>query len=137
MPITLPHPEALNALAIRRLVLISPYVEATNQKELRYMTEAGFERDPQLGLGLPCKRRIAVTPEEWLDITCDNSRPEAEGTSAHAQSRPRSGGEPPQFNQALWACLWAARRRSRGWGACARRGEDMPPTSRHPAAEAR
>lgn len=72
--------EALRELAVRRLVLISPYVEATNQAEMRYMSEAGFEVVHDLGLGLPgSDDYIAVTPEEWLDITCDNSRPEAEG----------------------------------------------------------
>ena len=94
--------EALNELAIRRLVLISPYVEATNQKELRYMTEAGFDVIHELGLGLPSSDDyIAVTPEEWLDITCDNSRSGGRGLlpelHQHAHDRDhRSGGEPPR-----------------------------------------
>ena len=72
--------EALKALDIRKLVLISPYVEATNQSELRYMTEAGFEVVHELGLGLPgSDSYIAVTPEQWLEIAAENSRPEAEG----------------------------------------------------------
>ena len=109
--------EALNALAIRRLVLISPYVEATNQKELRYMTEAGFEVIHELGLGLPSSDDyIAVTPEEWLDITCDNSRPEAEGYFLSCTNtrmietieavESRLARPVVSSNQAaLWACL--------------------------------
>lgn len=109
--------EALRELAIRKLVLISPYVEATNQAEMRYMSEAGFEVVHELGLGLPgSDDYIAVTPEQWLDITCDNARPEAEGyflsctntrmieTIEAVESR-LSRPVVSSNQAALWACL--------------------------------
>ena len=109
--------EALRELAIRKLVLISPDVEATNQAEMRYMSEAGFEVVHELGLGLPgSDDYIAVTPEEWLDITCDNSRPEAEGYFLSCTNtrmietieavESRLARPVVSSNQAaLWACL--------------------------------
>ena len=109
--------EALRELAVRRLVLISPYVEATNQAEMRYMSEAGFEVVHELGLGLPgSDDYIAVTPEEWLDITSDNARPEAEGYFLSCTNtrmietieavESRLARPVVSSNQAaLWACL--------------------------------
>ncbi|MCY4486818.1 MAG: hypothetical protein OXF11_06830 [Deltaproteobacteria bacterium] len=109
--------EALNELAIRKLVLISPYVEKTNQAEVRYMDEAGFEVVHELGLGLPgSDDYIAVTPEQWLDITCDNSRDEAEGYFLSCTNtrmietieavESRLARPVVSSNQAaLWACL--------------------------------
>ncbi len=109
--------EALRELAIGKLVLISPYVEATNQSEMRYMSEAGFEVVHELGLGLPgSDDYIAVTPEEWLDITCENSRPEAEGYFLSCTNtrmietieavESRLARPVVSSNQAaLWACL--------------------------------
>ena len=109
--------EALHELAIRKLVLISPYVEETNQAEMRYMAEAGFEVIHELGLGLAgSDDYIAVTPEQWLDITSDNSRPEAEGYFLSCTNtrmietieavESRLARPVVSSNQAaLWACL--------------------------------
>ncbi len=109
--------EALHELAIRKLVLISPYVEETNQAEMRYMAEAGFEVIHELGLGLAgSDDYIAVTPEQWLDITSDNSRPEAEGYFLSCTNtrmietieavESRVARPVVSSNQAtLWACL--------------------------------
>lgn len=109
--------EALNALAVRRLVLISPYGEATNRSELRYMAEAGFDVVHELGLGLPgSDAYIEVTPEQWLEITCDNARPEAEGYFLSCTNtrmietiealESRLARPVVSSNQAtLWACL--------------------------------
>lgn len=109
--------EALHELAIRKFVLISPYVEATNQAELRYMEEAGFDVVHELGLGLPgSDAYIAVTPDEWLDITCDNARPEADGYFLSCTNtrmietieavESRLARPVVSSNQAaLWACL--------------------------------
>ncbi len=109
--------EALNELAIGKLVLISPYVEETNQAEMRYMTEAGFEVIHELGLGLAgSDDYIAVTPDEWLDITCDNARSEAEGYFLSCTNtrmietieavESRLARPVVSSNQAaLWACL--------------------------------
>ena len=109
--------EALTALAVRKLVLISPYVEATNRLELRYMREAGFEVVHELGLGLPgSDAYVEVTPDRWLEIACDNRRPEADGyflsctntrmievieAAEHSLARPVVSSN----QAALWACL--------------------------------
>lgn len=71
---------ALVALKVRRLVMVSPYVEKTNLLELRYMQEAAFDVIHEFGLGLPGGDSYArVTPEEWHDLALEHSRPEAEG----------------------------------------------------------
>ena len=108
---------ALQTLAARKVVLISPYVEATNRLELNYMKEAGFEVLHELGLGLPGgDAYIAVTPDQWLQIVVDNIRPEAEGyflsctntrTIEIVDTAEKRLGRPiVTSNQAtLWACL--------------------------------
>jgi len=108
---------ALHTLAARKVVLISPYVEATNRLELNYMKEAGFEVLHELGLGLPGgDAYIAVTPDQWLQIVVDNIRPEAEGyflsctntrTIEIVDTAEKRLGRPiVTSNQAtLWACL--------------------------------
>lgn len=109
--------EALTALAVRKLVLISPYVEATNRLELRYMREAGFEVVHELGLGLPgSDAYVEVTPDRWLEIACDNRRPEADGyflsctntrmIEVIEAAEQRLARPVVSSNQAaLWACL--------------------------------
>ena len=72
--------EALRHLGVKKLVLVSPYVEKTNQLELQYMREAGFEVIHDLGLGLTGgDQYITVTPERWKEVVLENARPEAEG----------------------------------------------------------
>lgn len=109
--------QALAALAVRKLVLVSPYVEATNRLELRYMQEAGFEVVHELGLGLPgSDAYIEVTPDRWLEIAWANRRPEADGyflscTNTRMieviEAAERRLARPVvSSNQAvLWACL--------------------------------
>ncbi len=72
--------EALRHLGVKKLVLISPYVEKTNQLEHHYMREAGLEVLHNLGLGLSGgDQYITVTPERWKEIVLENTRPEADG----------------------------------------------------------
>ncbi|MBI2986794.1 MAG: aspartate/glutamate racemase family protein [Deltaproteobacteria bacterium] len=72
--------EALKLLRLKRIVLISPYVEKTNQQEVQFLREAGFEVIYDLGLGLPGGNDyINVTPERWKEITVQNARSEADG----------------------------------------------------------
>ena len=59
--------EAFTHFAIKKLVLISPYVKQTNEHEVHYLTEAGFTVLHELGLGLESDGYSAVTPEEWID----------------------------------------------------------------------
>lgn len=72
--------EALKLLQLRKLVLISPYVKKTNQHEVQFLREAGFEVVHDLGLGLQGgDDYINVTPERWKEIALENRRAEADG----------------------------------------------------------
>ena len=71
--------EAFARCAIKKLVLISPYVKQTNEHEVKYLTEAGFTVLHELGLGLDSDSYSAVTPEEWVKIAKENTRPDADG----------------------------------------------------------
>jgi maleate isomerase len=109
--------QALKRLAVKKLVLISPYVEKTNQHEVRYLHEAGFEVLHDFGLGLSGgDEYIAVTPKRWTEIVCENVRPEADGyllsctntTMIEAIEELEEQLQKPVVtsNQAtLWACL--------------------------------
>ena len=72
--------EALKYLGVKKLVLISPYVQKTNEHEVHYLREAGFEVLHDLGLGLAgSDEYTAVTPERWIEIVLDNTRADADG----------------------------------------------------------
>ena len=72
--------EALKLLRLKKLVLISPYIKETNQHEVHYLHEAGFEVIHDLGLGLRGGAQyINVTPERWKEIALENVRPQADG----------------------------------------------------------
>ena len=72
--------EALKALGLRALVLISPYAKATNLHEIAYLKEAGFNvvHDFALGLG-GGQSYIAVPPARWREIVLENLRADADG----------------------------------------------------------
>ena len=73
--------EALAQLEIRKLVLISPYVKATNEHEIEFLGQAGYEVVHDLGLGLTGggDEYLRITPKEWTDLTVENRRPDADG----------------------------------------------------------
>ena len=108
--------EALKRFGIRTLVLISPYVKQTNEHEVKYLAEAGFTVLHELGLGLESDGYVAVTPQQWIDIVKENTRPDAEGyllsctntrTIEVIDELERDLDKPViTSNQAtLWACL--------------------------------
>jgi maleate isomerase len=107
---------ALNHLRLRSIVLVSPYVKETNEREIDYLAQAGFRVMHDLGLGLQSDGYIAVTPEQWIEVVKENSRPEADGyllsctntrTIEVIDALERELGKPViTSNQAtLWACL--------------------------------
>jgi maleate cis-trans isomerase len=109
--------EALRALALKRLVVVSPYVQATNDHERDYLTALGFEvlHDVALGLG-GGNSYIQVPPERWIEIVRANTRPNADGYFLSCTNTTQIGaiatlerelGKPMvNSNQAtLWACL--------------------------------
>src|SRR5256712_2414110 len=73
--------EALAQLRLRKLVLISPHVKATNEHEIDCLGEAGYDVVHDLGLGLPGggDAYLRITPKQWADPTVENSRPEPAG----------------------------------------------------------
>ncbi len=71
--------EAFAHFGIKKLVLISPYVKATNEHEVKYLAEAGFTVIHELGLGLESDGYGAVTPEQWINVVMENTRPDADG----------------------------------------------------------
>ena len=108
--------QALNHFAIKKLVLISPYVQATNEHEVHYLKEAGYTVVHELGLGLESHGYSAVTPEEWKRIVRENARADADGyflsctNTRMIEAIPEIEREMDKpvisSNQAtLWACL--------------------------------
>ena len=109
--------EALKALGVRALVLISPYAKATNLHEIAYLKEAGFNviHDFALGLG-GGQSYIAVPPARWKEIALENLRADADGyflsctnttmIETIEELEERLGKPVVTSNQAaLWACL--------------------------------
>jgi maleate isomerase len=70
---------AFDKVGIKKLVLISPYVKATNEHEVSYLAEAGYTVLHELGLGLESHAYAKVTPEEWKKVVKENTRAEADG----------------------------------------------------------
>ena len=109
--------EALHALAIKKIVLISPYVQSNNDSEIAYLHKAGFSVISDVALGLQGSvEYIAVPPDRWVRIALDNARAEADGyllcctntTQIEAITDiERALGKPVvNSNQAvMWACL--------------------------------
>jgi len=108
--------QAFHHLGIRKLVLISPYVQATNQFEVNYLNEAGFTVLHELGLALDSHAYSSVTPEVWRQVVKANLRAEADGYFLSCTNTrmieavadlERDLGQPViNSNQAtIWACL--------------------------------
>ena len=108
--------DALDHFGIKKLVLLTPYVQQTNQREVQYLHEAGYQVVHELGLALDSDGYIAVTPERWVEVARQNRRSEADGyllsctntrTIEAINDLERELGKPVvTSNQAtLWACL--------------------------------
>jgi maleate isomerase len=71
---------ALEALELRRIVLVSPYVAATHAHEVDFLVEAGLDvvGDRCLGLG-GGDDYIQVTPADWLSVAREAMLPSAQG----------------------------------------------------------
>ena len=69
--------EALRALAIRKVVVLSPY--PNNNGVMRYLGETGFTIIHDVALGLTAREFAAVTPQRWLELAQEHDRPEADG----------------------------------------------------------
>ena len=108
--------QAFAGLGIKKLVLISPYVKATNQLEVSYLAETGYTVLHEVGLALESHAYAAVTPEEWKQVVRENTRAEADGyflsctntrmIEAVPDLENELGKPVVNSNQAtIWACL--------------------------------
>ncbi len=108
--------QAFEKCGIKKLVLISPYVKATNQLEVNYLAEAGYTVIHELGLALDSHAYPSITPEEWQKVVKENTHPDADGyflsctntrmIEAVADLEGDLGKPVVNSNQAtMWACL--------------------------------
>ena len=108
--------QAFNHFGIKKLVLISPYVQATNQLEVNYLSETGYTVLHEVGLALEPHAYSSVTPEEWQKVVKENLRADADGyflsctntrmIEAVADLEKDLGKPVVNSNQAtIWACL--------------------------------
>ena len=107
---------AFDRLGIKKLVLISPYVQSTNQLEVNYLTETGYTVLHEKGLALESHAYATVTPDEWKKVVKENLRADADGyflsctntrmIEAVADLENDLGKPVVNSNQAtIWACL--------------------------------
>jgi len=118
--------DALRALGITKLVVLSPY--QSNAAIIRYLAAAGFAvvRDVALNCGSAAAFE-AVTPQRWLELAVENDHPEADGIflsctnttqiEAVAAIEQALGKPVVNSNQAvLWGCLKRLKNRlGEGW----------------------
>ena len=72
--------DALKAVGMTSMVLISPYVQATNDSEIAYLHSLDFKVLNDVALGLPGGTSyIKVPPERWLEAAEEAFSPEAQG----------------------------------------------------------
>jgi maleate cis-trans isomerase len=106
--------EALQALGLRKLVLLSPY--KSNQAVIDYLQATGFTVVHDVALALEPLAFAKVTPREWAELARQHDRPEADGIFLSCTNTTqieaiadieRALGKPVvNSNQAvLWGCL--------------------------------
>lgn len=106
--------EALEALGLKKLVLLSPY--RTNDNVIRYLQATGFDVVHDVALGLTAREFVTVTPQRWTEMACANDRTEADGIFLSCTNTTQIGaiadieralGKPViNSNQAvLWGCI--------------------------------
>ncbi len=107
--------DALRALGLKKLVLLSPYM--SNADIIRYLAAAGIAVVKDVALR--CKTAAdfeTVTPQRWLELALENDTPEADGVflsctnttqiEAVAAIEQKLGKPVVNSNQAvLWGCL--------------------------------
>lgn len=70
---------ALQALKARRIVMLSPYPAAVDERERRFFQARGFEVLDALGRGcMTASDMMRVSPEEWIEMGLQHARPEAQ-----------------------------------------------------------
>ena len=106
--------EALQALGLRKLVLLSPY--KSNQAVIDYLQATGLPVVHDVGARPRPLQFAAVTPREWTELARQHDRPEADGIflsctnttqiEAIAEIERALGKPVVNSNQAvLWGCV--------------------------------
>lgn len=109
--------EALNALNIKRPVLISPYVQATNDREIAYLRDRGIlvSHDVAIAIGGGALYPT-ISPRQWYALALENARSDADGyflsctntTQIEAVAAIEAATGKPVVNSnqaAIWLCL--------------------------------
>ena len=109
--------EALDALQLKRLILLTPYDQDTNDHEIDYIRQIGLTVVHDVALALPgSDQYLAQPPERWVALAVEHARDGADGyflsctnTTQIEAIEPieRKLGKPVvNSNQAvLWACV--------------------------------
>jgi maleate cis-trans isomerase len=71
--------EALRALALKRVVLVSPSAKEMNDAEAAYLRAQGFDVVNSVGLDLQIGAGLTMTAGDWVNLVRANDRPEADG----------------------------------------------------------
>ena len=72
--------EAFRASGIRKLVMISPYVQSHNDHEKDYLSALGFDTIHDVAMNLPpSDGYLAFAPSKWIDVARANARDDADG----------------------------------------------------------
>src|SRR3954468_21510229 len=109
--------EALRALNLKRLILLTPYDQDTNDHEIDYLRQLNIAVVHNVALALPgSDDYLAQPPERWLALAVEHARNDADGyflsctnTTQIEAIEPieRTLGKPVvNSNQAvLWTCI--------------------------------
>jgi maleate cis-trans isomerase len=114
--------EAIRALNLKRLILMTPYEQDVNDHEIDYLRQIGVAVVHDVALALQgSDQYLAVPPERWVELASEHARDAADGyflsctnTTQIEAIKPieRKLGKPVvNSNQAV---LWAAVKRLRG-----------------------
>jgi maleate isomerase len=106
--------EALQAMGLKKLILLSPY--KSNQAVIDYLDATGFTVVHDVALGLKSHEFANVTPPEWAELARQHDRPDADGIflsctnttqiEAIAEIERALGKPVVNSNQAvLWGCM--------------------------------